>query len=53
MGKESSGKNLQIEFEQRTGNVKTENLPVRESSFILYQIVIYDALMSKLAEWIR
>ena len=29
------------------------NLPVRESWFILYQIVIYGVLMSDLVEWIR
>ena len=38
---------------QTTGGVKTGNLPVRESWFILYQVAIYDALMSDLAKWIR
>ena len=31
---------------ERTEDIETGNLPVRESWLILYQIVIYDALMS-------
>ena len=42
-----------LETIERRGDVKTGNLPVRESRFILYEIVIYDALMSDLAEWIQ
>ena len=35
---------------ERTGDVNTGNLPVRESWFILYEIIIDDALMPNLAE---
>ena len=35
------------------GDVKTGNLLVQESEFILYEIVIYGALMPDLTEWIR
>ena len=40
-------------FDQRTGDGKTRNLPIRENWFILYQIVIFDVLMSYLVECIR
>ena len=37
---------------KRTRDVKTGNLSVRESLFVLYEIVIDDAVMSDQEEWI-
>ena len=53
IGKETTNYSVHEHISERTGNVKIRNLPVRGKIwFILYQVVMYDALMSDLEEWI-